>query len=134
MVLPIGEFTITPEDVEVVETSAMPTRTYNIDFEKGRIVGMVDGLEAIKQAIYKMLSTIRFRHLIYSDDYGFDSPIGRDEIFARAELPRRIKETLLQDERITDVVDFYVEYKGDSAVISFIALTLYGDANVLREV
>jgi len=134
MVLPIGEFTITPDDVEVIETSTMPTKTYNIDFEKGRIVGMVDGLEAMKQAIYKMLSTIRFRHLIYSDDYGFDNPIGSDEIFARAELPRRIKETLLQDERITDVVDFNAEYKGDSALISFTALTLYGDANVLREV
>lgn len=133
MVLPFGDFTIV-EDLEVIDVVALPTRTYKLDFEKGRCVGMTDGLDAIEQAIFKILSTNRFEHLIYSDDYGFENPIGKDEIFVRAEIPRRIEEALLQDERITSVEDMKLDFVKDSATISFTCHTLYGDVDVLREV
>jgi hypothetical protein len=133
MVLPIGEFTIT-EEVEVIDDSSLPTYTYRLDFEKGRCIGMTDGLDAMKQAIFKVLSTNRFEHLIYSDDYGFENPVGQDEVFVRAEIPRRIQEALLQDERITSVEDMNMNFTKDSATISFTCHTLYGDVDVLREV
>ncbi|UTW69877.1 DUF2634 domain-containing protein [Anaerobacillus sp. HL2] len=57
---------------------------------------MTDGIEAMETLIFKVLNTIVFEHIIYSDDYGFKGIIGKDEVLARAELPRRIKETLLQ--------------------------------------
>ena len=42
-------------DVEDVEEEAEQTsRTYRIDFENGCIDGMIDGLEAVKQAITKI--------------------------------------------------------------------------------
>ena len=37
-----------------------PTKTWQIDFERERVAGNVDGLEAMKQAIFKILNTERF--------------------------------------------------------------------------
>jgi hypothetical protein len=133
VVLPVGEITI-DDEVEVVDASTLPTRTYKIDFERGRCSGMVEGLEAIEQSIYKVLLTERFEHLIYSDDYGFENVIGYEELFVRAELPRRIKEALLQDERITSVEEFSLDFKGDEVTVKFTCTTIYGDVEVLREV
>jgi hypothetical protein len=133
MVLPIGEIIISDE-VEIIDEATLPTRTYKLDLERGRCIGMTEGLKAMEQAIFKALSTIRFKHLIYSDDYGFENPIGHDEIFVRAELPRRIRETLLQDERISAVENMSLKFEGDSVWARFTCITIYGDVNVLREV
>lgn len=133
MVLPFGDFTL-DEEIVVVEEATLPTRTYKLDYEKGRVIGMTDGLDAIEQSIFKRLSTIRFEHLIYTSDYGFENPIGLDEIFVRAEIPRRIEETLLQDERIISLENMTLTFKGDSAWAKFDCITLYGNVNVTREV
>ena len=133
MVLPIGEFTITDE-IEIIDEATLPTRTYKLDFEKGRCIGMTDRLEAMEQAIFKILNTNRFEHTIYSDDYGFEGMTGEEKLFVQAELPRRIKEALLQDGRITSVEDFHLEFDKDNALATFTAITVYGDVKVLREV
>lgn len=133
MVLPIGEM-ILSEELEVIETAQLPTRTYFLDLERGRCAGMVDGLKAMEQAVFKLLKTIRFAHMIYSEDYGFENMIGYERLFVRGELPRRIKEALLQDERITAVENFRLEFEKDNAYVSFSCPTLYGDVVVLREV
>lgn len=133
MVLPIGEITVS-EDMEVIDTVQLPTRTYQLDFKRGRCTGMIDGLKAMEQAAYKVLDTVRFAHLIYSDDYGFENMIGHEQLFVRAELPRRIKEAILQDERFTVVNNFRLEFEKDNAYVSFTCPTLYGDVVVLREV
>lgn len=132
MVLPFGEFTLT-EELEVIESPLLPTRTYNLDFERGRCLGMIDGLEAMEQAIRKVLRTVRFAHMIYSEDYGFENMIGHERLFVQGELPRRIKEALLQDERITAIENFKLTFEKDAALVSFTCQTLYGDAVVLRE-
>lgn len=131
MVLPIGEFSI-DEEIEVIDVSSLPTRTYKIDFIKGRITGLIDGRQALEQSILVSLSTERFAHLIYSDDFGFENMIGYERLFVAGELPRRIKETVLQDERITAVENFVLKFDGDSATVSFTAITIYGDVEVLK--
>ncbi|EPD52749.1 hypothetical protein HMPREF1210_01129 [Paenisporosarcina sp. HGH0030] len=131
MVLPLGEFSIN-EEVEVLDESSLPTRTYKIDLIKGRITGFIDGRQAIEQSILVSLSTDRFAHLIYSEDFGFENMIGRERLFVAGELPRRIKETVLQDERITDIENFVLEFDGDNATVSFTAITIYGDVEVLK--
>ncbi|MEK3886519.1 DUF2634 domain-containing protein [Bacillus sp. FSL K6-3431] len=132
MVLPVGDILIT-EDLEVIEEADLPTLTYNLDFHRGRCVGMVDGREAMEQAIFKILQTIRFAHLIYSDDYGFENMIGHEELFVRGELPRRIEESLLQDERIMSIEDMQLEFNKDEVLVTFTAITIYEDVEVLRE-
>src|SRR5690606_42159936 len=71
-----------PSEIEV-EEEQQPSLTYAIDFEKGRIRGMIDELEAVKQAVFLILQTERYRYLIYSDDYGseLEGLIGRDPLF-----------------------------------------------------
>ncbi|MDH5160331.1 DUF2634 domain-containing protein [Heyndrickxia oleronia] len=133
MVLPVGGITVT-EDLEVVSEAQLPTRTYKLDLERCRCTGFIDRKEAMEQAILKVLRTKRFAHLIYSDDYGFQDMIGHERLFVRGELPRRIKEALLQDERITSIENFKLDFEKDEAYVSLTAITIYGDVNVLREV
>lgn len=130
--LPEGGIVVT-EDLEVINEAELPTRTYKLDFERGRCTGFIDRKEAMEQAIRKILQTKRFAHLIYSDDYGFQNMIGQDRLFVRGELPRRIKEALLQDERITSIENFKLEFEKDKAFVSLTAITIYGDVDVLRE-
>lgn len=132
MALPEGGITVT-EDLEVINEAELPTRTYKLDFERGRCTGFIDRKEAMEQAIRKILQTKRFAHLIYSDDYGFQNMIGQDRLFVRGELPRRIKEALLQDERITSIENFKLEFEKDKAFVSLTAITIYGEVDVLRE-
>lgn len=132
MVLPVGNITVT-EDLEVISEAELPTRTYKLDFEKGRCVGNIDRKAAMEQAIRKILLTERFAHLIYSDDYGFQNMIGYERLFVQGELPRRIKEALLQDERITSIENFKLEFIKDEVFVSLRAVTIYGDVDVLRE-
>lgn len=132
MVLPVGNITVT-EDLEVISEAELPTRTYKLDFEKGRCVGIIDRKAAMEQAIRKILLTERFAHLVYSDDYGFQNMIGYERLFVQGELPRRIKEALLQDERITSIENFKLEFIKDEAFVSLRAVTIYGDVDVLRE-
>ncbi|MFJ3386342.1 DUF2634 domain-containing protein [Lysinibacillus sp. NPDC086135] len=132
MVLPVGNITVT-EDFEVISEAKLTTRTYKLDFERGRCVGFIDRREAMEQALRKVLQTKRFAHLIYSDEYGFQNMIGEDRLFVREELPRRIKEALLQDERITAIENLKLDFEKDEAFVSLTAITIYGDADVLRE-
>jgi len=117
--------TITTEQMEEAQ---QPSRTYRIDFEQGRVVGMADGLDAVKQAVYKILHTDRFRHLIYSSDYGMEwnGLIGANPAFIQAELKRRITESLLQDDRIEAVQDFEFEFNGDTALVRFTVVSSFG--------
>lgn len=47
-------------------------RTYRMDFQNKRIIGMIDGLEATGQGMFKALQTRRYAYEIYDDQYGSD--------------------------------------------------------------
>ena len=114
---------------EITETSH-PNRTYKVEFETtNRINGYADGLNAIKQAIYLMLSTERYTSVIYSWDYGVEliDLIGKPMPYVMADLPRRIKEALTQDNRIDDVVNFEFERKGKKLHATFTVVTNLGN-------
>lgn len=122
---------------EIEEGTEQETRTYRIDFENGRIDGIIDGLEAVKQAIAKILLTERFKNLIYSDDYGCeiqDMLMSNEntDAFIESEIPELIKDALSDDERILGVENFEL-YDGDDErdgiKITFDVSTIYGDFN-----
>jgi Protein of unknown function (DUF2634). len=110
------------------ETIERPSRTWRLDFERGRMIGMVDGLDAVRQAVAKILQTERFRYLIYDADYGVElaNLIGRDPIFVRSELRRRIREALTQDDRVEDVTDFRMDIAGDTVTVRFTVVSTIG--------
>ena len=56
----------TLEEVEI------PTNTHKINYDKERVNGYVDNLEAMKQAIYLILNTERYAYPIYSWGYGIE--------------------------------------------------------------
>lgn len=132
MVLPTEAITLSAE-MEILDVAELPTRTYRLDAVKGRCSGFIDRKEAMEQAIFKVINTVRFAHLIYSDDYGFEHMTGHERLFVRGDLPRRIKEALLQDERITSITNFTLDFEKDEAYVSLTADTIFGDVDVLRE-
>ena len=93
-------------DFEIEEESSL---TYALRHEK--IVGRYDDLEAVKKAVLKILNTERYEHEIYSWDYGVELQdlIGKDIEYVIKELDIRIKDALMEDERIQDVTDFQFE-------------------------
>jgi hypothetical protein len=126
-----------PREERAVEVSqverASPTKTYKLDFETGKISGIVDGKDALKQFIHKAIITARFRFPIYDDQYGceLDDLIGQDipyELF-ETEVKRVIKDALIYDDRINDVTNFNIEKTGDKVYISFTVDSIYGDLN-----
>jgi hypothetical protein len=118
------------------ESIKQPSRTYKIDFERGRIVGFCDGLEALKQAIYLILNTERYEHAIYSWNYGSElkSFIGIDKAILESEYKRLIKEALIQDDRIDNVDNFIFSYGKDSVTIKFTVFSNLGDLDIEKVV
>ena len=120
-------------EFEFEEEENLPSKTYRIDFDNGRISGFTDEIEAVKQAIVLILNTDRFRHMIYSWDYGSElkNVIGEDFDIAESEAKRYITEALTQDDRITAVSDFIFTKMTEkqTARISFTVETIYGTAS-----
>ena len=109
-------------------------RTYKLLPEK--IEGFVDGLEALKQAIHKVLSTERYEYPIYSFNYGiaWKELVGEERPYVRAEMKRMIQEVLLGDDRIIEVDEFDFVFLGDICKCSFKVTSIYGDAEIETEV
>ncbi len=88
-----------PEEKEQIKTSVIPEE-YEMDFKTYELTGrIVKGKEAIKMWIYKVLRTNRYKHIIYTWDYGveLEELISRpfDRAFIESEVQRYIKEALL---------------------------------------
>lgn len=113
----------------------VPTRTYKVI--NNRIVGRVDELEAMKQAIHKVLSTERFTYEIYSESYGHDLEdlIGQGMDLAKAEVERLVIEALEVDDRILSVANFNIIHStSDSLFVSFVVNTIFGDLEEEAEI
>jgi phage baseplate assembly protein W len=123
-------------DIETIEDDSSDlTRTYKMDFENNRIMGFTDGLDALQQAITKILFTERFKNLIYSNEYGSEvkACLMSDDCtneFLNVEIPALIKEALMQDVRILDVDEFNLKFEGDCVHIECDVTTIYGNIEV----
>ena len=120
-------------EVEVVE---QPSKTYRLDTANNKMLGKVDDLEAIKQAIFLRLNTEREEHLIYGPDYGIqlEDLYGESDSYVLPTLQGRIIEALLQDERILSVDNFYFTEEKGSITASFTVHTNLGDIESELEV
>lgn len=99
---------ISTDDVEIVKD---PSLSYKLDVIKERIRKYVDDIDSIEQAIYKILNTERYIYTAYDWNYGIElnDLLGQPKSLAKALLPDRIKDALLVDDRVQDVVDFTFE-------------------------
>lgn len=120
---------------EDFEFGEQPSYTFRMD--KNTVRGNIDELEAVKQAIYKILLTERYQYLMYSGNYGIETLdlFGEPVSYVCPELERRISEALTWDERIESVSDFEFDLSARGVVhVSFVAHTVFGDVRAEREV
>ena len=120
------------------EKVTYPTRTYRFDIENKRIIGYTDGVEAMKQAIYKILRTERFEYIIYSWNYGIELSELMDRLYPYiySVLEERIVDALIHDDRITRVYNFvFTRNKSRrDLLVTFNVDTTQGDIVIEREV
>jgi hypothetical protein len=86
-----------------IEIITYPSKTYKMTDKQ--IAGYVDDIDAIKQAVYHILSIERYAYAIYDDNYGveFEKYIGQGFHFLKSTIQDTLKEALLQDDRIENV-------------------------------
>ncbi|SDF62244.1 DUF2634 domain-containing protein [Sporomusa acidovorans] len=111
------------------EIQEQPSKTYKMNFDDETIVKTTDDIEAIKQAVYKILNTERYHYVIYSWNYGIELAdlFGMPLPYVYPELKRRITEALTWDDRITDVTDFSFTHKRGEVSATFTVHSLAGD-------
>ena len=111
------------------KTIKQPSKTYQMDIERNVIVGYTSGLEAVKQAVYKILNTERYDFIIYSSNYGSElkNLFGEQMTYVTSEIKRRIKESLMQDDRITDVNGFKLKRDREALNVYFNVISTEGE-------
>lgn len=121
-----------PEELEEI---TLPTRTYLV--QNGRILSMTDGMEAIRQAIEKILLTPRFSVLWLSPNYGHDLEdlLGKSIDYAKADIERIINEAFSDDDRIETVeINAIDQMNKDTLLVSMNVESVFGDMAVEKEV
>lgn len=104
-----------------------------LDQDRKRLFGFIDGIEAMQQAIHKILQTERYAYRIYSWNYGSELErfIGKEFDYALAALEGEIRESLSVDDRIMNLRDFQITRQGiDGCLVSFTAETRVGNVQV----
>ena len=124
--------------VEVQTAEKWPSKTYVMNIDGERITGtMTDDIEAVKQAIYKILNTERYQYPIYSWNYGVELAdlFGKPIAYVLPEIPRRIKEALVADDRIIDATAFELSHdKRGNVLAKFKVITIFGNFDAGKEV
>ncbi|CCI81737.1 DUF2634 domain-containing protein [Lactobacillus hominis] len=112
-----------------------PTLTFQV--AHGRIRNKFDGLQAMVQAVDKILKTERFVYPIYSDQYGNDlnELLGKGFDYAKVEVERMTKEALLADDRVISVkINSIKQTDSTTLSVTGTCLTSYGDIPIESEV
>lgn len=124
-------------DLTQLEFENQPNLTYRADLSSNRISGMIDGHDAVTQAITKILRTERYSSVTYSSQYGVELErlIGQDYNFILSDLRRTLSEALLADDRVLSISSFSIrELSNDSLEATFIVETVDGNVGVSTEV
>ena len=119
----------------VQEEQERPSLTYRLDLASGRIMGKVDGREAVEQSILKELITPRFRCLVYDNQYGnevIDAVIANDATpeYIEAAAEGFVRDCLKTDTRILGISDFALTFEGDGVHIFFRVETIFGKIQI----
>ena len=119
-----------------IEKKTMPSLTWKINEERAEVRGTVDELEAMQQAVNKILQTERYRYAIYDWNYGveLEDLYGKNVSFVIPELKKRIEDALLADDRVTAVTDFSFRQEKGSVTAAFMVHTIFGEMKAERTV
>lgn len=123
-------------DMATIEKKTIPSLTWKINEERAEARGTVDELEAMKQAVNKILQTERYRYAIYDWNYGIELEelYGKNVTYVIPELKKRIEDALLADDRVTAVTDFSFQQEKGSVTAEFMVHTIFGEITAERTV
>ena len=115
---------------------SIPTNTHKIIYDKNRVSDYTDRLEAMRQAVYLILNTERYKYPIYNWQYGVEllDLIGQQMTYVIPTLRQRITDALMQDDRILQVTDFEFEQNRNKLHCKCLVNTIYGDFTTEIEV
>lgn len=119
-----------------IDIKTQPSASYKMALDYDFIVGKCDGIDAVRQAVYKILNTQRYQYLIYSRCCGveFKDIFGKPVSEAVGIIPERIKNALTQDDRITDVDGFVFDTsKRHIVYVEFTVHTIFGNFRAVKE-
>lgn len=107
----------------------LPSKTFKLSHNTLTITGTVDEIQAVEQAVSLILNVERYQWLIYSWNYGVElhGLIGQPVDFCLPEIERRVKEALLQDDRITDVQNFAFKVNKKKVLTTFMVVSIFGE-------
>lgn len=116
--------------------TTLPSRTLKLNHNYHLVSGTIDQIQAVEQAVYLILTTERYQWLIFSWNYGVElqNLIGKDPEFCIPEIERRIREALLQDDRITAVENFRFEVNKKKVLTTFTVISVFGGFTTALEV
>lgn len=111
--------------------TTLPSKTFKMNYDRLTISGTIDQIQAVEQAVFLILNTERYQWLIFSWNYGVElhNLIGKDVEYCIPEIERRIREALLQDDRITAVQDFQFEVNKKKVLTTFTVVSIFGGIN-----
>ncbi len=114
------------------ERNSETNKTFEIDFENGKIGGVIDSKEALKQAVHIAVITERYKYAIFPHSYGTELESALDEGYVKGmgRVKNAICESLLCDERIKAVEDFEFERHGGAMSVKFKVVSSLGDIDV----
>lgn len=124
------------EDMSTIQQAKrMPGYTFKMHIDSQKIFGFTDGIDALQQTIFHILSVERYRYNIYSYDYGveLENLIGQSPDYVMTELKRRITDALLQDDRIDNIDGWTFTRSGEKMTVSFTVHSVYGDLEITKE-
>lgn len=94
----------------------------------------VTGAEAVAVWCWKALKTVRYRHDVYTFDFGNEAEelIGKaysGEV-KRSEAMRCVREALLASPYVTGVGEIAVTFAGDTLTVQCTVTTIYGEVGI----
>jgi len=123
-------FATDTEEVQTVGTvqSVQPSKTWRMDLTSGRIGGFIDGREAVRQYIRKVLMTPRNRYLIYDEFYGEELREligqGMTPTLMDVEIPGLVREAIQYDDRIEAIPNVEVTQFGSDGILVAVTVEL----------
>ncbi|MGN7454628.1 DUF2634 domain-containing protein [Paenibacillus pasadenensis] len=104
-------------DWTAAEAVERPSLTYPIHLD-GRTGGRIDGLAAMRQFVFKQLSTVRWEHEVYTGEVGLER--------SSYDIAAAVEEALLADSRVLAVEDMQMRREGDGVSLTFTVRTVFG--------
>jgi len=136
------EFEDDEEDLEDFEEEQEPSYTYKMkipvdenEMRKCKFVGKVDDVEALQQAILKIVNTERYEYEIYSWDYGIETKdlYGMPIPYVMSEIKARVTDAILADDRFESVENFQVEQVDRHTIHCYFTVITVDDEEIESE-